>query len=71
MSSNTLAALRLHTVEEVSESTGIPVSTLRKLIAGQSIPFVRVGSGIRFRATDLAQWLDQNTVPTRSIGGKR
>jgi excisionase family DNA binding protein len=71
MSSPDLASLRLYTVDEVSESTGLPVPTLRKLIATRAIPVVRIGAAVRFRATDLAQWLEANSAPALTVGGTR
>ncbi len=39
---------------------------VRDLVYRRRIPFVKVGRLVRFRLTDLEQWLAANTVPAES-----
>ena len=48
------------TVNEASEYTGIGRNNLRKLIAWQKIPVIRIGNKILIRSEDLDQFLNKN-----------
>ena len=50
---------------EVSERTGLSLSSVRKLTRSGEIPHLRIGRRIIYPAEALAEWLAQNTV-----GGK-
>lgn len=45
-------------VNEVAELLGVTVRFVRRLVAERRIPFYKVGKFIRFRSTDLADWVD-------------
>lgn len=48
------------TVNEASEYTGIGRNNLRKLIAWQKIPVIRIGNKILIRSEVLEKFLQQN-----------
>ena len=47
---------------EVSEWTGLSLSTVRKLTRSNEIPHVKVGRRILYPTEALTSWLNQNTV---------
>ena len=47
---------------EVSERTGLSLSSVRKLTRSGEIPHIRVGRRILYPAEALAEWLTQQTV---------
>jgi excisionase family DNA binding protein len=52
----------LLTVNELSALLGTHQMTLYKWIKKGTVPFLRVGSGIRFCPRTIAQWLTQRSV---------
>lgn len=52
---------KLLTIEEASEFLSIKVSRLRTAVFRREIPFIKIGRLVRFRETDLIQWISQNT----------
>ena len=56
-------------IETVSQALGISTRQVRRFVAQDQIPFVRVGHLIRFDPNELSQWLD--AAPFRISGGWR
>jgi excisionase family DNA binding protein len=57
-----LSGSRLLTIEEVSNKLGVRKSTLYSWSHQRRIPYVKVGSLLRFRLRDVEKWLEQQTV---------
>jgi len=53
---------RLMTIQEVGELTGLSVSTLYKMANQRRIPYVKVGSRLRFERQLIDNWLEAHTV---------
>ena len=53
---------RLMTIQEVGELTGLSVSTLYKMANQRRIPYVKVGSRLRFERQLIDNWLKAHTV---------
>jgi len=53
---------RLMTVREVAEAMRVSTMTVYRLIRAGSLPAIRVGKHFRIRPTDLAHYLDVQTV---------
>jgi hypothetical protein len=53
----------LLTREEAAALIKRPPSWLRYAEWKRLVPFVRVGGRIRYRAADLARWIDERAVP--------
>lgn len=52
----------LQTPPEVAEQLGVTVGYLAtRRFEGKGPAFVKVGSAVRYRASDVAEWLDANT----------
>ena len=47
---------------DVSDRTGLSLSSIRKLTRSDEIPHIRVGRRILYPAEALAEWLTQHTV---------
>jgi excisionase family DNA binding protein len=47
--------------DEAAQLLHVPRSTLYELVRSRHLPHVRVGRGLRFTRTDLAQWVADNT----------
>ena len=47
--------------DEAAQLLHVPRSTLYELVRSRHLPHVRVGRGLRFTRTDLAQWVQLNT----------
>jgi excisionase family DNA binding protein len=59
------AADRLLTINEVAEMTGLAVGTLYHFVSQKRIPVVRLSKRcIRFRQSDLADWVQTLTQET-------
>lgn len=54
---------KLLTIEEAAEQLGVTPRMIRRLTAGRRLPFVKVGRLVRFREADIAQCVDEWTVP--------
>lgn len=53
----------LLTPKDVAELTGLAISTLAKIrCAGGGIPFCKLGSRVRYVASDVEAWLDAQPV---------
>lgn len=52
----------LLSVEEAARHLRIAVSTLRHWVCDRKIPFVKLGSRVRFRQRDLERLISQNLV---------
>lgn len=55
----------LMTVEQVSDYLQLSTRTIYALRARNAIPFIRLGSALRFRKADVEAWLTENT--TRAV----
>jgi excisionase family DNA binding protein len=53
---------RLLSIPEVAERLGVNVRHIRRLVHERRIPFVKWGHLIRFKPTDIDQWINANTV---------
>lgn len=47
--------------DEAAQLLRVPRSTLYELVRSRHLPHVRVGRGLRFTRSDLAQWVRANT----------
>jgi excisionase family DNA binding protein len=57
---------RLLTIQEVSELTGLAVGTIYHFVSQRRIPVVRLSKRcIRFRYSDLLDWIQTLTQETR------
>ncbi|MEI9479670.1 MAG: hypothetical protein A2351_00740 [Omnitrophica bacterium RIFOXYB12_FULL_50_7] len=59
---NDLPGDRLLTIEEISGMLGVRKSTLYSWSHQRRIPYIKVGSLLRFRMRDIEKWLEQQTV---------
>ncbi len=53
---------RLLSIEEISGMLGVRKSTLYSWSHQRRIPYIKVGSLLRFRLRDIEKWLKQQTV---------
>jgi len=60
--SNDLASVTLLTISEAAKILRISVSGVRRLQQGRSIPFFKVGGGIRFAKGDILSYLARQRV---------
>jgi excisionase family DNA binding protein len=63
MSESRGRAGQLLTIEEAAQRLGVTTRMIRRLTASRRLPFVKVGRLVRFRETDIAQCVDEWTVP--------
>lgn len=52
---------RLLSVIEASELLGLKVSTIRKNVCKRTMPFVKLGSRVLFKETELEKWVAKNS----------
>lgn len=50
------------TIPQVARYLKLSRSKVYGLVARRQIPYIRVGKSVRIRASDLAQWLQRQTV---------
>jgi len=53
---------KLISIEEAVQYTGLAVTTLYKMVAPRRVPYLKVGSRLKFDVGQLDGWLKQNTV---------
>ena len=59
----------LLTVAEVVELTKLKTPTVRKYVRLEWIPFIRLGSSIRFRPSEIEAWIEARSH--RPEGGEK
>jgi len=59
---NDLPGDRLLSIEELSIMLGVRKSTLYAWSHQRKIPYIKVGSLLRFRLSDVEKWLKQQSV---------
>ena len=60
----------IFTVEQLSDYLKIPKSCLYQKVMRREIPFYRIGRLLRFKRSDIDQWLDAHRVETFDAKGK-
>jgi excisionase family DNA binding protein len=66
-------SLKLLDVKQLSEQTGLPVSTIYKLVESEQIPFIRIAKGkkkgkVYFRKEGILAWLSaQENAPRGEV----
>lgn len=63
-----LDPLRLLTVPEAADATGLEPRAIRHLIAMRRVPVVRLGRSVKLRRADLAAVIEAATTPARAEG---
>jgi excisionase family DNA binding protein len=63
---STMEKRRLLTVKELAGELRLSQSFVYKLVEGKRIPFIRIGTQIRFAADTVDQWMAKQTI---DIGG--
>lgn len=53
---------------EVSDRTGLSVSTIRKMTRSDKIPHIRCGRRIIYPVSGIEDWLAQNTIVSSMRG---
>lgn len=62
----------LLTSSELAKWLNIKESTIRKKVSNNRIPYLKIGSSVRFRVEDIQQWLvENNPQNTLCIDGRR
>lgn len=57
-------AEKLMTAQEVSDFLGVPVATLYRWRGhGQGPRSARIGRGLRYKASDVEQWVEKQLTP--------
>jgi excisionase family DNA binding protein len=51
----------LMTINELSQMTKIPIGTVRKYILKKWIPYVKLGTAVRFHRKRIKEWIVQNS----------
>lgn len=54
---------RLLTIDEAADRLGVTPRMIRRLTADRRLPFVKVGRLVRIRDADIAECVDEWTVP--------
>ena len=56
----------MYTPAQVSEMLGVSVKTLEKWRwERRNLPYVKLGTAVRYRESDLEAWLDGHTIGVR------
>lgn len=54
-------------VEQLAEYLGIEVSTVYAWVHTRQVPFYKIGRLVKFKASDIAQWLEERKTEQRAI----
>ncbi|MBK9294498.1 MAG: helix-turn-helix domain-containing protein [Oligoflexia bacterium] len=49
--------------KELVTAFGVSSSFISKLMAEEGLPYFKIGRAVRFRVTDISQWLDRRRIP--------
>ncbi|MFP3041603.1 helix-turn-helix domain-containing protein [Treponema primitia] len=49
----------LMTIQDVARITQFKVCTIRKFVLKDTIPYIKVGGGLRFRPSEIAAWINR------------
>lgn len=61
---------RLLPVQEVAEYLAVPLSSVYDMTHRKAIPFLKIGSRLRFRQSDIDKWLEEHASnPSGKRGG--
>lgn len=55
---------RLLTVRELAEFLRLTPKGVYAMVEARRIPFIRVSNRVRFRQSDVINWLEENRVPS-------
>jgi excisionase family DNA binding protein len=55
---------KLLSIHDLADHLGTSSGHVRRLIAGQRVPYLKVGGYVRFDPADIAAWLDRSRVTT-------
>lgn len=61
---------RLLTVKEAARYLGFKVGTVYNKVSGGSIPHVKLGASVRFRKSELDDWISERDAEARSRSEK-
>ena len=53
---------RLLNIKEASEVLNLSIKTIYTYISARKIPVVKINSSVRFRESDLEQWVDGHYI---------
>lgn len=63
-----LKDITLLTPNQVAEATGIRIGTLKKWrLERTNLPFIHVGRSVRYRLSDVEDYLASRTVPVERV----
>ncbi|MFI5201566.1 MAG: helix-turn-helix domain-containing protein, partial [Candidatus Kapaibacterium sp.] len=57
--------------EQAAHFLGLSVSYLRKAVAGNRVPYIRIGTRVLFKRAALEAWIDSHSVATTSEVSQR
>jgi excisionase family DNA binding protein len=58
------------TVEEVARYVKFTEQTIRRWVLSREIPFHKVKNSIRFRLSEIDQWVDNGGIPAATAGSE-
>ncbi|AEF80532.1 helix-turn-helix domain-containing protein [Leadbettera azotonutricia] len=58
----------LMTIQDVARITQFKVCTIRKFVLKDTIPYIKVGGGLRFRPSEIAAWINGSAKGGNSAG---
>ena len=61
-STNPLFDNQLWSIDRLAEYLDVPSATIRDWVYKRSVPFVKVGRHVRFKPSDVEEWLEQRSV---------
>ncbi len=56
---------QLWSIDRLSKYLDVPVATIRDWAHKRTVPFIKVGRHIRFKASDIETWLKQRSIRCR------
>jgi len=59
---------RLLTIAEVADLTRLTVSTIRKHVWKETMPFVKLGAAVRFRPAEIEAWVQERMRGSVDVG---
>ena len=57
-----MALVTLLNVHETASMLGVKVSTIYQWVHLRKIPFIKLGGSVRFRSSDIEQWIEGKTI---------
>ena len=59
--------MKLINANELAKHLSVPISRIRHMVFDKQLPFIKIGSSVRFDLEDIGKWIESMKVPADKI----